>query len=407
LGCFTAIAHFFRYKKTPRGLLLRQLTLPLILSFLVAVVFTWLSGLDYTVKGSGFMIALYAGFFSLAFAVIANGHYVIAIMKGRLAHAGGAITHIGFGLMIAGMIFTSSNKKTISDSRVNGINLPVGVDPMTKKQDDPRENLTLLRDIPTTMGNYRVTYMGDSAGQEANRVYYKLRFEDTASQTSFYLKPDVYVMKDNTMSSNPDTRSYFSRDVFTYITNAIDQSKNQDTSQFVEYLAGPGEKVFTKNGYFLVEEVAVNPSDVRFNLLPSDTALVARLRITKLDTTTASQSTDSTRFLASPLFKIANMSRLYVDDTLYAQNMIVRFIGVEENRKIRIGIKESDRAIDFIAVKSYVFPQIAWVWIGLIIMAMGILVSLLKKVTLPDWQKIALIIVTGSALLYVFLFANQ
>jgi cytochrome c-type biogenesis protein CcmF len=369
----------------------------------------WFGELDYRQKGSGFLFALYAGYFSLLFSIVANAHYLTAILKGRLAHAGGSITHIGFGIMIASMIFTSSNKKTISDSRVNGINLPVGVDPMTKKKDDPKENLTLLRSIPTTMGEYRVTYEGDSTGHEATRVFYKLRFENTRNQSVFYQYPDVYLMKDNSMSSNPDTRSYADRDVFTYITNAVDKSKNQDTSQFVEYLAGPGEKVFTKNGYFTVENVAVNPSDSRFQLTATDTALVARLRMTTWNPTadSASGQTDSVRFLASPLFKLSNMSRIYMDDTLYAQNMIVRFVGVEENRKIRIGIKESDRAIDFIAVKSYVFPHIAWVWIGLIVMALGILISILKKTTLANWLKISMLILLGGALMYVFLFANQ
>ncbi|MFM7710508.1 MAG: cytochrome c biogenesis protein CcsA, partial [Ferruginibacter sp.] len=208
LGVFTGITQFFRYKKTPRGAFFRPLIIPIILSLLMAGCLMWLVGLDYRQKGMGFLIALYAGFFSLLFSIVANAHYLAAVLKGRLAHAGGSITHIGFGIMIAGMIFTSSNKKTISDSRVNGINLPVGVDPMTKKKDDPKENLTLLRSIPTMMGEYRVTYEGDSTGHEATRVFYKLRFENTRNQSVFYQYPDVYLMKDNSMSSNPDTRSY-------------------------------------------------------------------------------------------------------------------------------------------------------------------------------------------------------
>ena len=50
---------------------------------------------------------------------------------------------------------------------VNGINFAAGTDPMTKQQDDPLENLTLIRDVPTTMGDYLVTYKKDSLGHEA------------------------------------------------------------------------------------------------------------------------------------------------------------------------------------------------------------------------------------------------
>jgi cytochrome c-type biogenesis protein CcmF len=136
--------------------------------------------------------------------------------------------------MLAGILISSSNKEVISDSKVNGINVPIEKDPMTKKTEDPTENLTLIRQVPTKMGSYNVTYVKDSSGHEKGRKFYQLQFEkrdQNKTTETFSLAPDVYLMKDNNMSSNPDTKTYLTKDIFTYISFAINQDKNQDTAQ--------------------------------------------------------------------------------------------------------------------------------------------------------------------------------
>ena len=45
----------------------------------------------------------------------------------------------------------------------------------------------------------------------------------------FELKPDVYRMKDNNLSSNPGTRHYLSHDVFTYISTTSVKNDHADT----------------------------------------------------------------------------------------------------------------------------------------------------------------------------------
>ena len=56
--------------------------------------------------------------------------------------------------------------------------MPASKDPMSKKQDDPTENLTLIRQVPTKMGDYEVTYLKDSSGHEKGRHFYHLQFHD-------------------------------------------------------------------------------------------------------------------------------------------------------------------------------------------------------------------------------------
>ena len=65
--------------------------------------------------------------------------------------------------MMAGMIISSANK-TISDNSVTASTFHFGKDDKGKDVGNPMENLTLLRDVPTRMLDYNLTYSGDSAG---------------------------------------------------------------------------------------------------------------------------------------------------------------------------------------------------------------------------------------------------
>ena len=95
-----------------------------------------------------------------------------------------------------------------------------------------------------------------------------------------------------------------------------------------------------------------------------------------------------------------------IDDTVYAQNLFIKFAGVTDNKKIKIGIKESDKMIDFVTIKAYIFPYINLVWIGLILMAVGFIMSMLKRANITGKLYSAALILTVVALFYMFLLAN-
>jgi cytochrome c-type biogenesis protein CcmF len=302
--------------------------------------------------------------------------------------------------MICGILISSSNKQVISDSKVNGISAPAGKDPMTKKDDNPNENLTLLRDIPTRMGDYVVTYKGDSSGHEKGRSFYSLNFSKKGEEHSegFQLKPDVYLMKDNNMSSNPDTRSFLTKDIFTYVSFAMNKDNLKDTATFKETIIGEGEKGYYKNGYFILNKVVKNPNNEKYHFKEDDIALMADITFV---------SKDSFHYRAMPLIRADNLGLAQTDDTIYAQNLYVRFVGVvNEGHKIKLGIKESETPIDFVTVKAYVFPYINFVWLGLIVMAIGIIVSMIQRAAIKSSFAAAILIFATIALGYLFLFAN-
>ena len=257
IGLLSAVTQYFKYKKTAPGYIFKKIALPTLIAAIITALLAVFYPLTYYKMGAGFLGAAYVALFAAIYSVIANGIYIWTGLNGKLKAAGGSIAHLGFALMLTGILISSSNKEIISSSRANGINLQLtGKDPLTKQTDNPLENLTLMRQVPATMGPYEVTYLKDSFGNEKGRRFYELRFQrkDKATQKvveQFTLKPDVYIMKDNNMSSNPDTKSYLNKDVFTYISYAIN-NKEEDTAKFKIKELAEGDTAFYSNGIIIL-----------------------------------------------------------------------------------------------------------------------------------------------------------
>jgi cytochrome c-type biogenesis protein CcmF len=402
IGLLTAVVQYLKYKTTSKDYLLKKIAWPTLAAAIITTLVVILYPITYYKQGIGFLGAVYVALFAAIYSVVANAMYIWTVLKGKLLSGGASIAHAGFALMLVGILISSGNKEVISSSMVNGINFAAGTDPMTRQKDDPRENLTLIREVPTIMGEYEVTYRKDSAGHEKGRKFYQLNFErkdaDKNVKEKFIVKPDVYLMKDNNMSSNPDTKSYLTKDIYTYISYALNAEAAEDTAQFKIVELHEGDTGFYNNGYLILNKVEKNPKNARYNYNPDQLALMADITVV---------SKTGVKYAAMPLIEVDSLGILHRDDTLYAQNLYLRFAGVSDNHNIKLGIKESDRLIDFVTVKTFVFPYINLVWLGLITMAMGLMVSMVQRGKFSKPQTAITLILIAVALIYMFLFANN
>jgi len=401
IGLLTAITQYLKYKTTGKAYLFKKIVWPTLIAAVITVTIAIIYPITYYKQGAGFLGAIYVALFAAIYSLIANAMYIWTVLKGKALSGGASIAHAGFALMLIGMLISSGNKEVISSSLVNGINFAAGTDPMTKQKDDPKENLTLVRDVPTRMGPYEVTYQKDSAGHESGRKFYQLNFDrkdkNNLVKEHFIVKPDVYLMKDNNMSSNPDTKSYLTKDIYTYISFALNDQKEIDTAQFKIVDLHEGDTAFYSNGYMILNKVEKNPNNSRYQYDESKLALMADITVV---------SKDKVKYAAMPLIEVDSLGIIHKDDTLYAQNLYLSFAGVSDNHNIKLGIKESDKLIDFVTVKTYVFPYINLVWLGLIIMALGLIVSMVQRGKFSNTQTAVTLILLTISLVYMFLFAN-
>ncbi|MEP6597483.1 MAG: cytochrome c-type biogenesis CcmF C-terminal domain-containing protein, partial [Ginsengibacter sp.] len=403
IGLLTAFSQYFKYKNTDKKYLIKKISWPLTIAIIISVLLAIFYPIEFTKKGPGFLVAIYLALFASIFAVIANAAYLKTVLKGNLKAGGGAIAHLGFTLMIAGMLISSGNKQVISDNRKTGLFVPFDKDPTGRSTENPLDNLTLLKEVPTQMGKYTVTYLDDSAATEKTRTFYNLHFQKIDSSSGkinedFILSPDAYRMKDNNLSSNPGTRHYLTHDVFTYISTISVSSPEKDTAKFVVHEMNINDTAFYSSGLLILNGIIKNPDNERFHFNSSDTALVADITV---------YSKDSTKRKAYPALQVINQQVKFIDDTLSRQNLYIGFSGLTDDKKFKIGIKESEIRTDFITLKAYVFPYINLVWVGLLIMACGFIVSMTRRLKAANYITALSVLMVLAGLFYMFLIANN
>ncbi|HTD98203.1 MAG TPA: hypothetical protein VK668_02920, partial [Mucilaginibacter sp.] len=318
--------------------------------------------------GAGFLGAIHLAIFASVYGMVANATYMWTGLNGKLKAAGGSIAHVGFAMMLLGILISSAKKDVLSKN--NGILL--NFDPKSKQ--DPLENLTLIKGLRTDMGNYWATYeQSDSTSNHGNIVYFKINFENKKTGERFALYPNWIrnTKGQEGFSNNPDSRHYWNKDIFTYISANNTMEKVPDTAQFRKYNIRQKDTIFYSGGYMILNKVSINPADTRHHISPSDTLIVADLAIF---------SADSMKYRATPAIYWKGADSRFIFDTVFAQNLAIGFTSVNnDTHAIEIQVKESAKMTPFVALKAYEFPHINLLWAGTIIMVLGFAVSLRRR----------------------------
>jgi cytochrome c-type biogenesis protein CcmF len=362
VASLTGFGMYLKYKTTGKEFL-KRLILPVLIGLGIGVLVTWFGDIDYRKYGIGYLAAIWVALVASVYSVIANASYIFTGLNRQLQRAGGAIAHVGFALMLVGILISASKRETIS-LNTSGIFMNFGKD----SKEDPGENLTLVKGLPTRMGKYMVTYERDSAHPKKQLWYYILNFRDTAANTSFNLTPNAFVnYKGNEgLMANPDAKNYLTYDIFTYITSLPDPTRSkEDTTSFKNIEVNVGDTFFYSKGLAILESInsVKKVPDVAFG--PNDSASVASLKIIS--------KTSSIYGVKPTVINVGGQS-FSKPDTITAESLVVQLQKVE-GQKASLGVKESDAVMQYVTLKAYKFPFINLLWLGTILMVLGFFLS--------------------------------
>jgi len=373
LGVLTAVTQFLRYKNTSSKSFWKKILVPTIISLLISAAISLFGDIDYDLFGAGYLAAIHVALFAGVYAVVANIGYIWAGLNGKLKAAGASVGHVGFGLMLVGILISSAKKEVLSINRLNPLNFA----PESKQKGT--ENLTLFKGIRTDMGKYWATYVKDSSDKDEKTTYYHIEMERKADGKSFTLKPDLIknTKGQEGMSANPDARHYVHKDIFSYITYA-EASGEEDTAQFKQHPMMPGDTVYYSNGLMVLDKVTPNPVTDKYQFKPTDTAIMAELKVI---------SSSGKIFTANPVFYVKNNQVQYHLDTVLSEGLAIALSQIIDNKKIGISVKESSRMTPFIALKVLQFPFINLLWLGTILMVTGFAMSAVRRAKLLRKEK--------------------
>ncbi|HYO23070.1 MAG TPA: cytochrome c biogenesis protein CcsA, partial [Flavisolibacter sp.] len=365
LGAITGFGMYMKYKSTGKPFL-KKLLVPAIAGIVAGVLIVYFGKVNYEEKTAGFMVAIWIAVVAAVFSLVANASYIFTGLRTNLKRAGGAVSHVGFAMLLVGILISSSKKEILSWN-TSGIFMDFGKDSKEKSG----ENLTLIKNIKTDMGKFWVIYAKDSVNPDKPLWYYHLKFERKDGKENFTLTPNAFVNYKNQqgLMANPDAKHYWNYDIFTYITSLPDPEKNKDTSTFKSIAAKVGDTVWYSRGFAIVKNIQSFKNIPGVELSANDSASVVSLDVF---------AKTGSRYESKPILINKGGQSFAQTDTLAAESLVMQLNKVD-GQTIELGLKESDAVMQYVTLKAYKFPFINLVWGGTILTVIGFLISMFYR----------------------------
>ena len=361
-----AVGQYFKYKNTDLKTFLKKIVLSFIISLVLTVVVIFILNYDKPY----YSILL----FSSIFAAIANANYMVLVLKGKIRKAGASIAHIGFALVMLGVLISTSKKDVISRNTSTKSVSSLG------ENFSDNDNIILTQGDTLPMGKYMVTYKGKRV--EGINVKFDVDYfskdEKGKLTKEFSLSPLVQTNPTMGNVAEPDTRHFPSFDVYTHVTYA-DLATNKDRIEGNnEYAPAKtftlkrGDTIFTSNASLVFDSLSTHVDKAKYKLEEKDIAVQAFFSVNDLKTS----------YVATPLYIIHNNTVQPLESKVEPLGLQLIFTKLNpENGKIDISVQEKKSNIrDFIVMQAMIFPCINILWLGALIMAIGTLLSIIERV---------------------------
>ena len=303
------------------------------------------------------------------FALYGNGFVLWRIARGNPRMAGGAISHIGFALMLLGIVASSGMSDALSVRGLNG---------------ETRDYFALTKGETRTIEGYQVTYAGPEP-VEKGRTAYLLDVKGPEGE-AFRLKPVAYKSSGQWFQT-PAIKTFFATDLYASAAPRAMQTDldNEDKVEGAEGGDAPpggqltmaeGDSTVIGGGSFAIEFSGFNPQ-VPASRVPDSTklAVAARVEVTNLET-------NVTRRL-SPIYLIMqDRSQQYVQNTMKDWKLAIGFTGMSvDSGQAHLSVTGAEVAPeDWVVVRASVKPFVNVFWAGILILTGGFGVALVRRI---------------------------
>ncbi|RYD95088.1 MAG: cytochrome C biogenesis protein, partial [Sphingobacteriales bacterium] len=319
------------------------------------------------------------------YSIVANGKVFADAVKGKFKLAGSAVAHIGFGLMLVGALISAGTQKVVSENHTGE-----QYSAEFAKENNPKENIILYKNQPITMGEYQVTFTGDTV-QGLNHYFnvdYKKVDASGKVKEEFTLSPNVQGNANGGgFTSSPDTKHYPFHDLYTHITmtnvlNAepvgegtehgeagADDDKNYDPPMTHE--VGIGDTITYREGFIVLKGLNKDAKLQSIPLAKGDLAVGAQLEV----------NAHGKIYQAEPVYLIKGSSVFDFPKKIEDLGLKLKFSKImPEKGKMEIMVyQQPESKKKFIVMKAIEFPYINFLWAGTIIMVIGFLMSIFRR----------------------------
>jgi cytochrome c-type biogenesis protein CcmF len=356
-----AIGQFLKYTKTD----MRQFWKNIAIAGFISAIITTSVALSMDMRNPIYISLL----FTSSLAATSNTDYWLRFLRGKMKAASASIAHIGFGLLLLGVLISTTQSEIIS-SNTSLYDISVLGEDFSNN-----ENILLMQDDTLIMGDFFVSYRGKKA--EDNFIHYEVEYlqpnKDGKLEKQFTLFPFLQLNPRMGNVAEPYTKHYLHKDIYTHISYAELEDRDEKAT-IGKHSISIGDTILTKTSFMVFDSLDRQAKDRFAGLAAEDLAIGAHF--TLYDVNTEAHE-------LKPLFVLKNREHpMTVSDSMPEAGIKLSFEGIDpeaESFNFRV-VEDAPKFNDFIVMKAIVFPGINILWIGCIIMGLGSFLAVWQRI---------------------------
>ena len=402
VAILSGIGQYFWWKKIDGRQLGKELLGPFLITLVLFVIALQVIIFQFSadaIKNAAYLVILFAGIFTVA----ANGKILFGLLKTSPRLSGGAVAHMGMGLMLVGIMFSSGYSKIVS---LNNTGLLYSREASDEYN---RDNLLLFINEPRTMAGYKIEFKGDRLEPRERGGYVNpddVEFTDdpyhvvaktdivyegkklfTAGDTfEIYPENRYYEIqltgqkgKEHTLypriqdnpkmgiAASPDIKRDLGKDLYAHVVDLNDPEK-AEWSKMEEVKVNAREEFFVNDYVAALEKVERVFSIGSVNLDSADVAVKAHIRV----------KGEHKDYIAEPIFLIRNRMVGRVPSEIGDLGVQLTLLNIHpETNQFSIGV--STRQKDYVILKAMEKPLINVLWLGTFMLLTGFSIAISRR----------------------------
>lgn len=399
IALLSAVGQFFWWRKIDKSELKKELYTP---GLIALVLFAGIVAIG-KISNPAYMILALAG----TFTIVANAKILFSILKSSPMLSGGAIAHIGMGMMLIGIIFSAGYSKVVS---LNNTGMLIS---KQLSEEFNRENLLLFVNEPRTMAGYEIEYLGErveprkvsayiskndieltqnpdkviakrdiyykgkrifKAGEQfdiyGENLFYEIEFRKNG-KVEFVQRPRVQINEQmGGFVASPDVSRGLSLDLYTHVSAPMTAEAKDDYGDAEEVRVKLNEEFFANDYVAVIESINRIDTYLGQKLDSSDIAVQASIRVRG----------EKDEYRAEPVFVIRSGTSFVgrIPDEIPDLGLRVGLLNIHpESNEFTLSLQARQK--NWVVIKAMEKPLINVLWIGTLLLMAGFTIAMLRR----------------------------
>lgn len=406
VALISGTGQFFWWRRIDRAQLKKELVPVALLSLLIFAVFIAFA----QVTKPTYMALTLAG----VYVVLSNAKVISLVWKSNPGLSGGALAHIGMGLMLIGILFSSGYSKIVS---LNNNGLLISKELGTEFN---RDNLLLFVNEPRQMADYTISYLGERLELRDKNGYarkYDVELTDDPfkvvakrdilfqgkklyqARDTFEIYPEntyyeIELSKGNRVAAtlfprvqlnpgmggfiaSPDIKRDLTRDLYTHVSLPMNPEAEVEWSKTEDVRVKVGQQFIVNDYVAVLEEVRRIDHIPGLRLEPEDAAVMARIKV----------NGERDVYFAEPIFVIKDRAQVgRLPDEIPDLGIRITLLNIHPDTQ-EFTFALNGRQKDWVVIKAMEKPMINVLWLGTALLMVGFTVAMVRR--FREFRKLA------------------